>query len=71
MTNTQTLEWDVLFPLLAGGFSDAQIAKEMKTFWGSTQDDRVFLAAHARQAFFGSIHQYANSWGKEKQNETP
>lgn len=58
------IDWDITFPMLKRGESDEAIAKAMKPFWLSTQADREQRAAHTRQAFYGTIHNYPNPRGK-------
>jgi len=62
--------WDIIFPMLKRGESDEEIAKAMKPFWRSTKADREQRAAHTRQAFYGTIHNYPNSWGKTTKPQT-
>ena len=61
-------DWNIIFPMLESGNDDHTIAKALKTLWGGTQDDREQRVAHTRRAFFGVIHNYANSYGKGAAN---
>ena len=58
-------EWDKLLGLLADGASDHEIAKQMKPYWGSNQEDRLGLAQNGRRAYYGTVHNYANPQGGE------
>ena len=59
-------EWDMILMLLKDGHNDGDIARAMKPYWKSTQDDRLDLVQNSRRAYFGSVHNYANRWGKDK-----